>query len=338
MKKYLVVNKMDNNVLGELIMPDTNIMIKISVIIAMKNARKYIGRAVDSVLAQSLEEIELIIVDDNSTDGSGEFVNEYYGCIENIHLFYNKGVTGPGVCRNIGLKHARGQYIAFIDSDDFIEEKFFLTLYDIAVKSGAEIAVCGFEKVSDDGYLRSYVPEKGVFAGGPALIEYINKIEFVVWNKLYRRSFLEKNNIKFLLPCYGEDWLFCLTAMFYAEKYVCTDETLYYYYQHYDSICHKCITVEDFSHIYEFFICLDKFIKIQHNLTKEMSQEIESNFFFGILTCYVVPFYKKAKPEEQKLLRGKIAAEYFGKGTPIVGIMLDAVIKLFNCVVNDIRK
>ncbi|WP_196603603.1 glycosyltransferase [Pectinatus haikarae] len=307
-----------------------NFPVKISVIIAMKNAEKYILRTIDSIIVQSLPEIEIIVIDDNSDDSSVNIVKQYYDGIDNVFLYHNRGIGGPGICRNIGLSHARGEFIAFVDSDDFIATEFLETLYNMAVQDNADIAVCGYDKITSDAFLRSYAPDAGIYCGGNAFIEKLNTIEFVIWNKIYKHSFLKKNDISFRLPCYGEDWLFSFEAMFLAKKYTCTKKSLYYYYQHCDSVSHKPVEAGVFSSIYDFFIFLDEFTQKQKSLTEKMISQIETNFFFSSITCYIAPLYDKMSPHERLLLRDNIFSRQFGQGALHMKILLDAFFTLYS--------
>jgi len=156
---------------------------------------------------------------------------------------------------------AKGEYIAFVDSDDYVEPEFLEKLYNNIKKVDADIAICGFQKVTESSYLRSYIPEEGIFSAND-FFKQITQTEFVVWNKLYRRTLLEENHIRFLLPYIGEDWLFCLQAMLAAQSYVSVKDELYYYYQHEQSLCHMRITVNELNNICDFFTGIVVFFSI----------------------------------------------------------------------------
>lgn len=316
---------------------EDNFPFKISVIIAMKNAEKYITRAIDSIIVQSLPNTEIIIVDDASTDNSTTAVKQYYENFTNVSLYHNEGTPGPGMCRNIGLKYARGKFIAFVDSDDFIDANFLETLYNMAVQNNADIAICGYDKITETSFLRSYSPKAGIHNGGNEIVDKLINIEFVIWNKIYKHSFLTKNNLHFELPCYGEDWLFCFKAMFLTQKYICTEKSLYYYYQHYDSVSHNPAKVEAFNYIYDFFTFLNEFMQKQKGLTDKMVSQIENNFFFAAITCYIAPIYNKLSPQERLLLRDKIFSHQFGKGALHVKILLDAFFTLYSYTAQSLK-
>lgn len=309
--------------------------IKVSVIIAMHNAQEHITRTIDSLLVQSLQETEIIVVDDNSSDKSMEAVQQYRS-LANVYLYNSEKNIGPGFCRNIGLSHAHGEYIAFVDSDDFVDSKFLSALYALAEGNSADIAVCGYDKVTENDFLRSYLPSPGLHKGGKGLIDKLNSIEFVVWNKIYKRSFLQKYNICFELPCYGEDWLFSFKAMYMTDKYVCTGRSLYFYYQHYNSATHKLALQKVFSNIYEFFILLDKFVCAQ-NISEEGKLVIENNFFFAAASCYLLQLYGNASAKQRLFIRDNILSEQFGQGGVHFKILLDAFFTLYNYSAQSLR-
>ncbi|MBB5335015.1 glycosyltransferase family 2 protein [Pectinatus brassicae] len=308
---------------------NNDFQIKISVIIAMKNASDYIIRAVDSLLAQTLENIEIIIVDDNSTDNCAQLVENYYAGISEIKLYYSGEKYGTGFSRNIGLMQAKGEYIAFVDSDDYVEPEFLEKLYNNIKKVDADIAICGFQKVTESSYLRSYIPEEGIFSAND-FFKQITQTEFVVWNKLYRRTLLEENHIRFLLPYIGEDWLFCLQAMLAAQSYVSVKDELYYYYQHEQSLCHMRITVNELNNICDFFTKLSELLEKQKNISSTVNEQIKDNFFFAMLGCYIVPFYNKITNSEREQLQSTILPQQFGKGAAAAGMSLEAVCKLYS--------
>lgn len=308
---------------------DADSQIKVSVIIAMKNAGNYITRAVDSLLAQTLENLEIIIIDDNSTDNCVNLVENYYAGITEIKLYHNDGQQGAGFSRNIGLRWAQGDYIAFVDSDDYVEPEFLEILYNNIIKTEADIAICGFQKVTNTSYLRSYIPEAGIFTAND-FFKQITQTEFVIWNKLYRRRLLDEYNIRFLLPYIGEDWLFCLQAMLSAQKYVSLKDELYYYYQHGQSLCHTRITVGEINNICDFFAKLTELLKNQKALSASSAAQIKDNFFFAMLGCYIVPFYKKITNSEREQLQSTILPQQFGKGAAAAGMSLEAVCKLYS--------
>lgn len=121
-------------------------MCKISVIIPVYNAEKYIEPCVQSILKQSFQEFELLLIDDGATDKSGEICDTLAETDSRITVFHNDN-GGAAAARNYGVQKAKGEYIAFVDSDDTVNENYLEYLYQMALENGADISVCGFRKV-----------------------------------------------------------------------------------------------------------------------------------------------------------------------------------------------
>ena len=123
---------------------ETTADVKVSVIMPIYNASSYLRPALDSVLDQTLFEIELICIDDGSTDNSLEIIKEYRERDERVRIITETN-AGPALARNNGIRRARGEYIAFIDADDFVEPALLETLYELALKDNLDIAICKYD-------------------------------------------------------------------------------------------------------------------------------------------------------------------------------------------------
>lgn len=205
----------------------------ISVIIPFFNAEQNLSRCIESLLAQTLSNIQIILVDDASTDNSPEISKNYAELypqrIINVRQKYNKG---PGAARNAGIKYAEGQYIAFVDSDDYVESDMFLNLYKSICYSYAEIAVCGICKISNNDK-KIYIPN-GI-SSSKDLLESKTMLS-PPWNKLFSRSFIEKNGIYFPESRMSEDMAFSFKAACCANKIISVDNVLYRYIQNISGI------------------------------------------------------------------------------------------------------
>ena len=123
-------------------------MPQISVIIPVYNSEKYLPQCLESIVGQSYGDIEIICVNDGSKDKSTEILNSYAAKDERIKIINQKN-KGQSAARNAGLDVATGKYIAFVDSDDVIDFRFFEILYTAAERSGSEVVCCGFKKIYD---------------------------------------------------------------------------------------------------------------------------------------------------------------------------------------------
>lgn len=126
-------------------------MCKISVVVPIYNAEEYLDRCILSIINQTLKDIEIILVNDGSTDNSKNICKKYLE-IDNRIIFVDKENEGPSKARNKGLEIAKGEYVSFIDSDDFIDEKFLINLYDEATKNNADICGCLFDEYKNGKY------------------------------------------------------------------------------------------------------------------------------------------------------------------------------------------
>lgn len=203
----------------------------ISIIIPAYNAEKYIKKCLDSLLKQTKKEIEIIVINDGSTDKTEEIVKSYND--KRIKYFKNKN-QGIGKTRNYGIRQATGDYIMFIDSDDYVEKDACELMYNKAASNNLDIVICDFYKEYDDGRIEEvHTPhfENSSLEENPDIItEYL-----CPWAKIYRRSLIVDNNIKFVENLKYEDAPFVIEALDKAKKIGKIDNCLNYYLIHNNS-------------------------------------------------------------------------------------------------------
>lgn len=214
---------------------------KISLIIPIYNVEEFLEQALESVKNQTFKDFEVILVDDGSTDKSLDISKKYCAENENFKLIEQEN-KGPGAARNAALKISRGEYIAFMDSDDYLEPKFLESLYNAAVESGADIACCNFNMYYPEKDLKIHMPFSsipGVYSKTKALRKLILDmgIHYFVWNKLSKRKIFFENNIEFD-DMYFEDIATSPKLFYYAEKIVLISDSLYNYTSRHTSILH----------------------------------------------------------------------------------------------------
>jgi len=221
---------------------------KVSVIVPLYNSEKYIERCLDSIINQSLKNVEIIVCDDLSTDSSKKIVLEYVGIHSNIHLYSLNEKGGSGGARNLGLKYSQGHYISFVDSDDWIDSYMLERMVDLLDKHNGEVALCGILTEFNNSRLSTiryeYLSENII--DGKFAIELLSRrlnqdisISPIVGNKVYKSDFLKKKGIHFLENSLNEDDIFSFICFLNAEKVVVTPDTYYHYYQRYDSSTHS---------------------------------------------------------------------------------------------------
>lgn len=215
-------------------------MIKASVIMPIYNMKKYLERAVESVLNQTYQNFEIILVDDGSTDGCEKLCDEYAKKRNNISVIHQEN-QGVSQARNSGMRRAKGKYIYFMDPDDYIDSNLLEENCRIADETNVDIVMFN--------YIREFYNEKGeclskkegaVSIEGyydnehikESFIHFINEscpYAYFVWNKIYRREFLEKNDMHFTSIPYGEDS--CFNFEIYSGEYNSYyNKKVYYHY------------------------------------------------------------------------------------------------------------
>ena len=201
--------------------------VKISVVMPIYNAEDYLKPALDSVVNQTLTDIELICVDDGSTDNSLSIIKEYQQADERIRILTENN-AGPSIARNKGLARARGKYVIFLDADDFYEETLLEKLYDLAEAEKLDIAICKFDIYNNrqakfEDNIRSdhgeIFDEAGIVSKNDYPDTILSCTTGYVWNKLFRLEFLNEKELSFdeELRVF-EDTHFVVTALSLADR------------------------------------------------------------------------------------------------------------------------
>lgn len=248
---------------------------KLSVIVPVYNVEEYIEECIESILNQTLKEIEIIIVNDGSTDKSMNIVNKFIDSRIKIVTKQNGGLSSA---RNAGLKVATGQYIAFIDSDDFLQNhSAYEDMYNIAIKSNVDI-VAG-NAIWYFGEDNMYAMErnkklfnKEVMSINEFLINSIesNRIYAPVWLNIYNREMLIKNDLFFKEGILHEDEHFTPRVMLSTDKIAIYQKEFYVYRQREGSIMNSGKSLKSFQDINSTCIELEEiFNKLENNQLKE---------------------------------------------------------------------
>lgn len=211
-------------------------MPKISIIIPVYNAEKYLRECLDSIINQTLKDIEIICINDYSTDNSLQILQEYAKNDNRIKILKGKK-TGAGGARNVGLEIATGEYITFFDADDFLEKNSYEKIYNNAVTNNSDIVVFDYDKYisTTKQYYKNeilYIPDnlsEKVFS-----IDNYPKIIFTnlsnrVCNKIFKTSMIKENNISFQEIIYANDVYFCRSALFIAKRISILKDILFHY-------------------------------------------------------------------------------------------------------------
>lgn len=272
-------------------------MTKLSIIVPVYNVEKYLPKCLESLIKQTLKDIEIICVNDGSMDNSLTILKEFASKDSRIRIIDNQH-QGVAKTRNTGIEQSTGEYIGFVDSDDYIDIDFFEKLYNSATKSNSEIAIASILKHKNffNIYNAKYTKEEIAITiqDKIKLCEDKKHFFFYAWNKIYHSGFIKENNIKFSEGQIYEDVMFAIKALYYSNKIISVYGTKYHYIEHENSLTkYKDKTgekehdlIKAYSELQEF--CNSKNIEIPERLnyyTKE-------NFGF-ILNLYKGKYQSK---------------------------------------------
>lgn len=224
---------------------------KVSVIIPAYNAQKVVSYAIESALAQTLSDIEVIVVDDCSTDSTLALLIERFGNNDKVRIIAQPQNAGVSAARNRGIQEAQGEYLAFMDSDDAMRPEMLENMYAAAKEHDADVLhTTGFlvltkKPIPDDiskldpadykpMILEKCAKEGAVYFAPQDIDERLarwndHQYHWSVWNKLFRKSFIEENDIRFDLCSMAEDMIFCFKALFFASTYAILPGQWYVY-------------------------------------------------------------------------------------------------------------
>ena len=207
-------------------------MPKVSVIVPVYNVEKYITRCLTSLINQTLDDLEIILVNDGSQDNSEQIIRQFKRKHNNI-IYVTKENGGLSSARNFGLIYATGEYVAFLDSDDYADRTTYQKMYEKAKATNSDYVECDFiwqypdRQKMDTGY--RYKDKKEMF----------EKARVVAWNKLIKRDIIINNKLEFPVGLYYEDVEFFYKLLPYVNSFAFVEEPLIYYVQREDSIVNK---------------------------------------------------------------------------------------------------
>lgn len=214
---------------------------KVSIIVPVYNVEAYLDRCVASLVEQTYDNIEIILVDDGATDSSGQMCDLWQERDERIRAVH-KTNGGLSDARNCGLGYATGEYVCFVDSDDWVEQRYVSVLLAALQETGADLAEC--DVITTDGTVSLPVKEENrqeIFDQPDCYYQFITEnLKVVVWNKIYRRELLE--NEPFRVGVYHEDVFWTYRIMGKASRVCKTYFKGYFYYQRPGSIMNSKLT------------------------------------------------------------------------------------------------
>ena len=234
----------------------------ISVIVPVYKAEAFLRKCTDSILSQTFSDLELLLIDDGSPDQSGQLCDAIAAEDGRVRVFH-KPNGGVSSARNLGLEHAVGEYIAFVDSDDWLDREALALLLDALRENGADSAGCGHRCVSDSGPVSTEAPAlpAGVYDQAAVRTGIVDRLlgdrlrqpvlNGFIWRFLYTREIIVRAGITFE-GAYLEDELFLMEYFCHAKRLAIVDRPLYNYYWNPGSATHKYM--KDYMAVFHRFM------------------------------------------------------------------------------------
>lgn len=249
----------------------------ISIVIPVYNVEEYLERCIKSILEQTYREFEAIFVNDGSEDNCKMILYKYAELDDRIVVVNQKNMGLSGA-RNTGIKHAKGEYVTFIDSDDWVSHNYLSILVDVLKKESPDIISVKSLVVHDEDKERNSTIINGydVFNKKPADALFSGKISNFVWGKLIKREILDKFEPLFPVGRRYEDIATMYKIFDCADKVVQVNEMLYFYFQRKDSITGTKI-IEDVT---------DRLFSIEEMAVYKMREKYDYWFFYRVMKCF----------------------------------------------------
>lgn len=272
---------------------------KLSIVAAVYNLEDYLPRCLDALVNQTLEEIEILCVDDGSTDSAPQIVDEYATKYPNKIKAFHKPNGGEFTTRNYGLERAQGEYVTFVDTDDWVEPNWAEKLYQAAKENDADMAVCGFERID---LKTGKVVGKDMTTHGNRVKEITGEDDFMVainpapWNKIYRREKIK--DLRFLNFRGFNDMIFLASSYTKINKVAFIPDVLYHYYLRYDSQIHT-VNRQDVENFKKYLLEL-KSLYQKENKYEEMKYVLDVLAFLhlGVSVMYRASYDKQINMKE----------------------------------------
>ena len=261
--------------------------IKLSIIVPVYNTEKYLVKCLDSLVNQSLSDIEIVCINDGSKDNSLSILKEYKKKYKSKIVIIDKENEGVWKGRCDGIKKAKGEYIGFLDSDDYVHEDFALNLYSNAKRNDSDISVCGFDRVDlDTGkvYSREMIKSSKYNFDIKENPGYLVMLNGAPWNKIFKRELFDKMYQMKNIPRVLDDMMFQELLYIHARKVSFVQDSLIYYMVRSDSIMNT-IKIDLLPTVYKAMTEIRDYYKEEN---KKMLEFIDTNAFLhlGISLMY----------------------------------------------------
>lgn len=266
---------------------------KVSIIVPVYNTKKYLKKCIDSVIGQTYDNIEIIIINDCSSQNIDEVVNKYQD--ERIIYLKNNKNMGIGYNRNLGIRKAVGDYICFVDSDDYVKVDFVEKMVDKCIKEDLDMCICDYNYVSEEsGKVQGVKLTSFNTTNLDKTPSLLVDIPLGPCNKMYKKEMILNNNIKFSETLKYEDVSFVAGALYYSDKIGKIDEKLNYFLAHENSQT----TTRD-EKVFDIFQQLD----MVKDIYKDKKNEYLNELIVSIVFNYTIQQrYQKDKDIANKFI------------------------------------
>lgn len=280
----------------------------VSIIVPVYNSEKYLDKCITSILAQTYKNVELILINDGSSDNSGHLCDVYAKMDHRVKVMHVKN-SGVSSARNSGIEIATGKFIEFVDSDDYIEQNMVETLVN-EMNVNVDIVICGYKRLYKDSngiiatensklYHEIAITKKKLLKGfGNLFVDfYINYL----WNKLYARNIIKKYNIKFDTSInWGEDLMFNLEYLGYCNNITIIDKPLYNYINYNNDSLTSKFNSELFNNQQTMYKAVREFLDSNNEYSGKNIELVEKRYTDAIIMCLANLFcsdtdYKKTE-------------------------------------------
>ena len=278
-----------------------NIKGMVSVIIPVYQSGVHLKKCIESILEQTYKNTEIILVDDGSDDGSEELCDSYSQEYNNVFAIHQKN-RGVSYARNRGVSYAKGEYVLFVDSDDYIDRDYLENALGIFESQNVDMYLCGYQNVKKEGKIK----EKRYYPGVRNAVWKYDDIDSIVLRlfvstalhaigtKVYKRDIIRENKIKFKEKWkYYEDIYFCLEYLSYCKKIYTQNTVMYYYQIDVPGSLSKQYSNREYEVLYDTY-------KLLFKLAKLHQKDLESGRLFYKLYLSKIQCFLNLKMQEQK--------------------------------------
>ena len=260
---------------------------ELSIIVPIYKVEKYLDECIQSILHQTFTDLELILVDDGSPDACPQMCDAIAEQDSRVRVIHQKN-GGLSAARNTGIEAARGNWLGFVDSDDFVAPDFYEKLYNAAVNADADCAVCSVQLIHEDGSRMDTPPQWKVYGGGYTGEDILKTITWqnnapylVAWNKLYRREVFR--TLRYPVGRINEDGFVFAELFDTIKKVACVEQPLYFYRRRTGSIMQSKCTLRNLDEFWGMVECFDYFMAHGY---KELLSAAEKRIFAKLTGVY----------------------------------------------------